>query len=131
MLMRLTLLISVESSNPIYCLQFKVTPAASHPHFFDVSGGVASVFVRLEIQAAAEARARQYLAGQLWEAGEVLQVAELKDAPQFLYLQSDNGLWSGYQQAVQCGIGCVIASVPIGGDIADAEFPQEWLRNVE
>lgn len=70
----------------VYVVSLKVAPQKDHPRFFDVGGGLASVWVTEETGQAAAVRAAAFLQLARWEVSEVKDCQEITPKPEILNL---------------------------------------------
>jgi len=98
----------------MYYFRYHVKPANSHPDLLRFGGAAANVFVDVADPVAAEFQAREYLAGQHWEAVSLDQTGEVRDEKDFAH---DEMLVDLHRQAKDHGISCLMVAYPVAGDI--------------
>jgi hypothetical protein len=94
----------------LYFLRFEAHPKPSHPDYGRVDGAEVAVFVDEEIQAAAEAAARDFIDGQLWD------IEKLEDAysVQFDAFDADDPGRARFEQALADGLVATFHEWPVG-----------------
>jgi hypothetical protein len=98
----------------MYYFRYHVEPTNSHPDVSRLGGAVANVFVDVADSVAAESQAREYLAGQHWEAVSLHQTGEVRDMREFAH---DEMLVDLHNQAKDSGISCLMVAYPMGGEL--------------
>jgi hypothetical protein len=88
----------------VFVVSLKVVPQKEHPRFFDIGGGVASVWVVETDGKAAAVRAAAFIQLARWDVSEVLDCQELTPKPEVLKLMQHSATASLPMDSKQCDV---------------------------
>lgn len=88
----------------IFVVSLKVTPQKDHPRFFDIGGGVASVWVAETAGKEAAVRAAAFVQLARWDVIEVLDCQELTPKPEVMKLMQHSATASLPMDSKQCDV---------------------------
>jgi hypothetical protein len=88
----------------IFVVSLKVVPQKDHPRFFEIGGGVASIWVADKGGKDAAVRAAAFLQLARWDVSEVLECQELTPKPEVLKLMQHGATASLPMDAKLCDV---------------------------
>ncbi len=88
----------------VFVVSLKVGPQKDHPRFFDIGGGVASVWVTELTQQGAAVRAAAFVQLARWDVVEVLACEMMTPKPEVVKLMQHSATASLPMDAKQCDV---------------------------
>lgn len=88
----------------VFVVSLKVVPQKEHPRFFDVGGGVATVWVTEVAAKDAAVRAASFLQLARWDVSEVIECHELSPKPDVLKLMQHSAAAPLPMDSAQCDV---------------------------
>lgn len=88
----------------IFVISLKVVPQKDHPRFFEVGGGVATIWLAESTASEAAVRAAAFLQLARWDVSEVLECQELSPKPDVLKLMQHSAAAPLPMDSSQCDV---------------------------